>query len=93
MDNIDADDTWEKLILAIRHRIAMGQPKDDIRADFAKTEPEDRIFLAFTAASLLGGEAPAKGSQEAAGRCVWCDGGYIRETGIMCRTCHGTGAA
>jgi DnaJ-class molecular chaperone len=25
--------------------------------------------------------------------CVWCGGsGYIRATGIICRTCHGLGA-
>jgi hypothetical protein len=23
--------------------------------------------------------------------CVWCVKGYIPLTGIMCRTCHGTG--
>jgi DnaJ-class molecular chaperone len=25
-------------------------------------------------------------------RCIWCSGtGFVSETGVMCRTCHGSG--
>lgn len=28
---------------------------------------------------------------EAMTACIWCKDGYIVETGIMCRSCHGSG--
>jgi hypothetical protein len=37
-------------------------------------------------------KTPAGPVVEISKKCVWCEGsGFIHETGLMCRTCHGRG--